>query len=98
MIRGHEVLDENPPDAEGTGVPTLISECSLADRVKGKAGGIMMSPEFQHMLEPIGGEAAIVLAARHTVQLVTICRVKRDDIPEVARAIWGKSRRRRPKR
>jgi len=62
------------------------------------SGGIMMSPALIHMLEPIGGVTAIGLAARYGVQLVAICRAKRDDVPKVARAIWGKSWRRRPER
>lgn len=54
-----------------------------------------MSSALLHLLDPIGGVTVIGLAARHGVQLVAICRAKPDDIPKVARAIWGKSRRRR---
>ena len=61
-------------------------------------GDIVLSPTLLHMLEPVGRDAVIVLAVRHTVQLVAVCRAKRDDVPDVARAIWGKSRRRRPER
>jgi hypothetical protein len=78
------------PDAKGTGVPTLV-HWQIGSRERN--GDIMMSPELIYMLEPIGGVTAIGLAARYTVQLVAICRAKRDDVPKVASAIWGKSRR-----
>jgi hypothetical protein len=60
-----------------------------------KDGDTMLSPTFWHVLiEPAAGTSTAALLAKYALQLVVICRARKEDLPQIARAIWKRRRSR----
>jgi|HubBroStandDraft_5_1064220.scaffolds.fasta_scaffold77542_2 hypothetical protein len=56
----------------------------------------MLSPTFWHVLmEPAAGTSAMVFLAKYALQLVVVCKAKKEDLPQIARAIWQRRSRHR---
>jgi len=54
----------------------------------------MLSPTLWHVLaEPVAQNTAMVLLAKYALQLVVVLKARKEDLPQVARAIWKRRSR-----